>query len=222
MTTEPIDLDAIESCAAWAGSYSTDGVQAAAERFRIAREDVPALIGRVRAAEAERDEARLTAGHAYADGLRDGHRADLPTVQGGGVAVPTLEGFRDALEWLAIREGVRPDWYSEDAAYLHDAFYAAAASATDLTPVHCPSCDGYQSAVMDDGQRSVGVCEGVGSRTVETAEELWGVVLDDFGSTDYYDTREEADEARKRAPDTGLVRVVTTTIVPPTPEEVDR
>jgi hypothetical protein len=50
--TEQPDLDAIESRAAWASSYSTDGVQAVAERFRIARYDVPALIARVRTAEA--------------------------------------------------------------------------------------------------------------------------------------------------------------------------
>lgn len=53
-----------------------------------------------------------------------------------------------------------------------------AAPIAEATPTHCPSCDGYQTAVMDAGQRSVGVCEGVAARTVETAEE-WGVKLPD-------------------------------------------
>jgi hypothetical protein len=47
-------------------------------------------------------------------------------------------------------------------------------------------------------------------------EEAWGVVLDDAGSMDIYATREEADEARKSAPDTGLVHIMTTTIIKPT------
>lgn len=80
--------------------------------------------------------------------------------------------------------------------------------------------EGYHLAFNGDPRDLLrGAYLRLASRTIETAEVLWGVVLDDFGSTDYYDTREEADEAHKRAPDTGLVRVVTTTIVPPTPEQ---
>lgn len=50
-----------------------------------------------------------------------------------GIAVPTLEGFRSALEWLAQREGVRADWYSEDAVYLHAAFYGGPVPPTPET-----------------------------------------------------------------------------------------
>jgi hypothetical protein len=54
--TEQLDLDAIEARAAWAGYAGAMDVKAVLSRFQIAREDVPALLARVRTAEAERDE----------------------------------------------------------------------------------------------------------------------------------------------------------------------
>ena len=62
--TEPLDLDAIEARAAWAGYAGAMDVKAVLARFQIAREDVPALVAVVR----ERDEKLAKISTAVAAG----------------------------------------------------------------------------------------------------------------------------------------------------------
>lgn len=38
----------------------------------------------------------------------------LAVLEMGGCVLPTAVGMRAALEWLAVQEGVRPDWYAEE------------------------------------------------------------------------------------------------------------
>ncbi|ROS28891.1 hypothetical protein EDF22_0622 [Rathayibacter sp. PhB127] len=86
-----------------------------------------------------------------------------------------------------------------------------AAPIAEATPTHCPSCDGYQTAVMDDGQRSVGVCEGVEARMVETVED--------------WETIRAALARRAEMVTPGLDMSVIEEIrraIPPTPDEVRR
>ena len=46
----------------------------------------------------------------------DADRAAL--LELGGCVLPTVNGLRAALEWLARQEGVRSDWYSEEASAI--------------------------------------------------------------------------------------------------------
>ena len=76
-------------------------------------------------------------------------RADESAVEEmGGCVLPTEIGMRAAFEWLAIQEGVRPDWYLEEvptilagidaARRLLAAERAMAAALTDVMDRHKP------------------------------------------------------------------------------------
>ena len=70
----------------------------------------------------------------------------------GGCVLPTEIGMRAAFEWLAIQEGVRPDWYLEEvptilagidaARRLLAAERAMAAALTDVLDLHAADEDG--------------------------------------------------------------------------------
>lgn len=129
---------------------------------RLWRAGRDSILARVRAAEAERDEARATATRLN----RRAQEAESKVARSEALAarVGSIEQVRKFL----ADQGV--DGLQE---------LADRSRASQTTPAHCPSCDGYQTAVMDDGQRSVGPCEGVEARTVETAEEWeYGVARD--------------------------------------------
>lgn len=52
--------------------------------------------------------------------------ADMIAVEEmGGCVLPTVNGLRAALEWLADQEGVRPGWYAEEAVTILDGIDAA-------------------------------------------------------------------------------------------------